>query len=100
MSVLPPHCSAQRFHEALRLFGSIVGETHVVVSDNELIKYADPFAPGPQEPRFAASAAILPASVDEIREVLLQCAIYCGVPAANSAFHWAEEVFAQMDNKS
>ena len=37
---------------------------------------------------------------DEIREVLLQCAIYCGVPAANSAFHWAEEVFAQMDNKS
>jgi 4-carboxymuconolactone decarboxylase len=37
---------------------------------------------------------------DEIKEVLLQCAIYCGVPAANSAFHWAEEVFAQMDNKS
>jgi len=70
MSVLPPHCSAQRFHEALRLFGSIVGETHVVVSDNELIEYADPFAPGPQEPRFAASAAILPASVDEVREVL------------------------------
>ena len=37
---------------------------------------------------------------DEIEEVLLQCAIYCGVPAANSAFHWAEDVFAQMDNKS
>jgi len=37
---------------------------------------------------------------DEIKEVLLQCAIYCGVPAANSAFHWAEEVFAQMDAKS
>ena len=33
---------------------------------------------------------------DEIREVLLQSAIYCGVPAANSAFHMAEEVFAQM----
>ena len=33
---------------------------------------------------------------DEIREVLLQCAIYAGVPAANSAFHQAEEVFAQM----
>jgi 4-carboxymuconolactone decarboxylase len=33
---------------------------------------------------------------EEIREVLLQCAIYCGVPAANSAFHMAEEVFAQM----
>ena len=32
---------------------------------------------------------------EQIREVLLQCAIYCGVPAANSAFHMAEEVFAQ-----
>jgi len=29
---------------------------------------------------------------DEIKEVLLQCAIYCGVPAANSAFHVASEV--------
>ena len=33
---------------------------------------------------------------EQIREVLLQCAIYCGVPAANSAFHMAEDVFAQM----
>jgi 4-carboxymuconolactone decarboxylase len=29
---------------------------------------------------------------EEIKEVLLQCAIYCGVPAANSAFHEAKEV--------
>jgi 4-carboxymuconolactone decarboxylase len=29
----------------------------------------------------------------EIREVLLHCAVYCGVPAANSAFHTAREVF-------
>jgi 4-carboxymuconolactone decarboxylase len=28
---------------------------------------------------------------DEIKEVLLQAAIYCGVPAANSAFHLAAE---------
>ncbi len=34
---------------------------------------------------------------DQIKEVLLQSAIYCGVPAANSAFHLAEEVFAQLD---
>jgi 4-carboxymuconolactone decarboxylase len=34
---------------------------------------------------------------EEIKEVLLQTAIYCGVPAANSAFHLAEEVFDQMD---
>ena len=31
----------------------------------------------------------------EIQEVLLQTAIYCGVPAANSAYHIAEEVLAQ-----
>jgi 4-carboxymuconolactone decarboxylase len=31
----------------------------------------------------------------EILEVLLQTAIYCGVPAANTAFHIAEEVFAE-----
>jgi 4-carboxymuconolactone decarboxylase len=37
---------------------------------------------------------------DDIKEVLLQCAIYCGVPAANSAFHMAEEVFAQMEQKA
>lgn len=30
---------------------------------------------------------------DEIKEVLLQAAIYCGVPAANTAFHLAEDVF-------
>jgi 4-carboxymuconolactone decarboxylase len=34
---------------------------------------------------------------DEIKEVLLHCAIYAGVPAANTAFHLAEEVFAQME---
>jgi 4-carboxymuconolactone decarboxylase len=32
-------------------------------------------------------------SQDEIREALLQTAIYCGVPAANSAFRIAQEVF-------
>jgi 4-carboxymuconolactone decarboxylase len=34
---------------------------------------------------------------DEIKELLLQAAIYCGVPAANSAFHVAAQVFAEMD---
>jgi len=33
----------------------------------------------------------------ELQEVLLQAAIYCGVPAANNAFHTAEEVFADDD---
>ncbi|MDQ3386485.1 MAG: 4-carboxymuconolactone decarboxylase [Actinomycetota bacterium] len=32
---------------------------------------------------------------DEIKEVLLQSAIYCGVPAANSAFAIAQSVLAE-----
>ena len=34
---------------------------------------------------------------DEIKEVLLQSAIYCGVPAANSAFLAAQSVFDAID---
>jgi 4-carboxymuconolactone decarboxylase len=34
---------------------------------------------------------------EEMAELLLQTAIYCGLPAANSAFHWAEAVFAALD---
>ena len=33
----------------------------------------------------------------EIAEVLLQTAVYCGVPAANSAFRVAQEVFRALD---
>jgi 4-carboxymuconolactone decarboxylase len=36
-------------------------------------------------------------STDEIKEVLLQCAIYCGVAAANSAFAVAQRVLEQED---
>jgi 4-carboxymuconolactone decarboxylase len=38
-------------------------------------------------------------SEDEIKEVLLQCAIYCGVPAANAAFAVAQRVLAEDDAK-
>jgi len=31
----------------------------------------------------------------EIQDLLLQTAIYCGVPAANTAFHIAEKVFEE-----
>jgi 3-oxoadipate enol-lactonase/4-carboxymuconolactone decarboxylase len=33
-------------------------------------------------------------TVDELKELLLQTAVYCGVPAANSAFKLAKEVLA------
>lgn len=35
-------------------------------------------------------------SKDEIREVLLQVAIYCGIPASLDAHHIAQEVFAEV----
>jgi 4-carboxymuconolactone decarboxylase len=43
--------------------------------------------------RAAASNGV---TAEEIREVLLHCAIYCGVPAANSAFHIAKEVLNEQ----
>jgi 4-carboxymuconolactone decarboxylase len=36
---------------------------------------------------------------EEIREVFLQVAIYCGVPAAVESFRCAREVFAEIDGK-
>jgi 4-carboxymuconolactone decarboxylase len=36
-------------------------------------------------------------SHEELKETLLQCAIYCGVPAANHAFQVAREVLADFD---
>ncbi len=36
-------------------------------------------------------------TADEIGEVLLQCAVYCGVPAANGAFAIAQRVLDGID---
>jgi 4-carboxymuconolactone decarboxylase len=53
-----------------------------------------------EEFRMHVKAALsIGVSRDEIQELLLQAAIYCGVPAANSAFHAAEEVFDSLDKK-
>ena len=35
-------------------------------------------------------------SKNDIKEVILQSAIYCGVPAANTAMHLAQEVLSEM----
>lgn len=34
---------------------------------------------------------------DEIKEILLQSAIYCSVPSANAAFKTAQNVFRELD---
>ncbi|HVO57186.1 MAG TPA: 4-carboxymuconolactone decarboxylase [Dongiaceae bacterium] len=36
---------------------------------------------------------------EQIQEILLHAAIYCGVPAANAGFHAAEEVFETLESK-
>ena len=44
-----------------------------------------------------AAAAKCGVTRDEIKEVLLQSAIYCGLPAANASIHLAEALFAAED---
>ena len=36
----------------------------------------------------------------ELRETLLQIAIYCGIPAANATFHLAESVWDELGVES
>ena len=38
-------------------------------------------------------------TVDEIKETLLQTAIYCGVPAANTAFRIAQDVLEETSGE-
>lgn len=52
----------------------------------------------PQEFKLHVRAALNNGlSREEIREVLLQVAVYCGVPAGMASFHLAREVFAELD---
>jgi 4-carboxymuconolactone decarboxylase len=37
---------------------------------------------------------------EEVKEVLMQVAVYAGIPAANSAFAVAKRVYAEMDGNS
>jgi 3-oxoadipate enol-lactonase/4-carboxymuconolactone decarboxylase len=36
-------------------------------------------------------------TVDEIKEVILQSGLYCGLPAANGAYHAAEAVLKELN---
>jgi 4-carboxymuconolactone decarboxylase len=51
----------------------------------------------PDELRMHLNAALnVGVTREQVQEVLLQSAIYCGLPAANSAFQIALEVFSQQ----
>jgi 4-cresol dehydrogenase (hydroxylating) len=69
-NVRPPDVSETRFLQALRELASIVGAANVLTSADRLRDYADPFTPQPLAQSFAASAVVLPATIDEMREVL------------------------------
>lgn len=66
---LPPRISPHQFQTALDAFAGVVGKDWVMASDADRNAYADVYAPGPQE-QWPASAAVAPASVDEIRAIV------------------------------
>jgi alkylhydroperoxidase/carboxymuconolactone decarboxylase family protein YurZ len=35
-------------------------------------------------------------SLDDIREIFMQQAIYCGLPIANTAFHHLDDILAEL----
>ncbi|MDH0055199.1 4-carboxymuconolactone decarboxylase [Pantoea ananatis] len=37
-------------------------------------------------------------SRDEIKELLMHAALYCGLPASNAAFHLAQSIFDEQDS--
>jgi 4-carboxymuconolactone decarboxylase len=52
----------------------------------------------PEEIRMHLKAAIRNGVTrEQLQELLLHSSVYCGVPAANDAFHIAQQVFAEMD---
>jgi 4-cresol dehydrogenase (hydroxylating) flavoprotein subunit len=67
--VLPPGLAEAEFERALAAWRTSVGNAYVVSSADALASYRDPFAPL-QRDAFAASAALLPDSVDQVRDVL------------------------------
>jgi alkylhydroperoxidase/carboxymuconolactone decarboxylase family protein YurZ len=77
-----------------------VGPSRPVTQDAQPAQSRDADSLEPEEFKLHVRAAFRNGVTrEEIREVLLQAMIYCGVPAANSAFKQAREVFAQMERE-
>ncbi|WP_193075986.1 FAD-binding oxidoreductase [Pseudomonas sp. FME51] len=67
----PPGISPQDFTEALRRFTQIVGKEWVFTSEEDLHLYRDAYSPywGEEEER-VASAAVAPASTEEVQDIV------------------------------
>ena len=66
---LPPRVSPKQFQSAMTAFAGVVGKEWVMDSDADRDAYADTYAPGGTE-EWPASAAVAPASVDEVRAIV------------------------------
>lgn len=67
----PPGVSATDFAEALKQFASAVGPQWVFANDEDLVSYKDAYSPLWNEPdEKVASAAVAPATVEQIQKIL------------------------------
>ncbi len=67
--VLPPRISPMQFDAALKAFAGVVGKDWLMASDQDRDAYSDIYAPGP-ESEWPASAAVAPATVEEIQAIV------------------------------
>ena len=67
--VLPPGLSPAQYGAAIKAFEAAVGKQWVMTTDADRGAYSDAYAPGPSE-QWPASAAVAPASVEEIQAVM------------------------------
>ncbi len=80
MAQLPPGLTDQQFAEALAGFRKAIGAKWVITTDAEgLASYRDPYTPYGEGEHFNPSAAVMPASVEEV-QALLKVANDHGVP--------------------
>ena len=67
--ILPPHVSARQFARAMAAFEHVVGRQWLLDSDQDRYTYLDAYAPG-DAAEHAPSAAVAPASVEEVQALL------------------------------
>lgn len=71
MAILPPNVNEADFATAVQQFVAAVGVEWVLTSDEDLRPYRDHYSPVPQpEEELLASAAVAPASVEEVQAVV------------------------------
>lgn len=71
MTILPPGVDAENFAAAMRAFADVVGEDWTFTSDEDLVPYRDYWSPVPDpESELLPSAAVAPASVEEVQAIV------------------------------